>query len=279
MAHALAVALSLLLVQISTSPAIPAHASSRAFTVVATAYPLSEVAAFLGGKRIHAVNLLPLDAYSAPNERQRKTLREADLAIALPVGMQPHLDEILFERTKPTMRLPDESLVPTRAPWLDPQYQWESAERIRVAMSQMDPAGASAFARRGIRYALQAVRVDRELSQWFASCKRREVLASTHDFDLLFARYGITVKVAPLETLSLEEKAEHEVYYTPKLVSLAEARQIRDQHGLRVAALSTVAAQPDEARRAVIDYPAAMLINLEALRSGMDCAPRWKLRR
>lgn len=165
---------------------------------------------------------------------------------------------------------------------------WEIAEQVRASLSQRDLAGASLYAKNARKYARTIVRVDKDLARWLSSCKRHEIVTTTDAITLLNRRYGLEQRVVRFDPARSDSRetvktalnnAQSDVLYMSYLPQLNEAKTIRDELGARVVAINSGAARTDQAMRSEIDYASTMTLNLDALRTSLDCAPRWKERK
>lgn len=254
--------------------------------VVATAYPLFEAAATVGGKHVHAVNLLPLDPYTAVPEKKARQLRTAALAIVLGGGTQPEVDKIVAERKGPTLRILDDTTFRTSGVdqnvWLDPLKMVELANTITDELTGIVPAKSEAFRDNLAGYEADISGVDRNYAQTFATCKRRTFLVERPEFTALARRYGleqVTVGSLDIETsnsvaVAAIERTKSDTVFAVEQPSLSDAGEVQKRYGVRVAVLDPIDSQTDQARRGGATYRSVMGINLDALRAALSCAPK-----
>jgi ABC-type Zn uptake system ZnuABC Zn-binding protein ZnuA len=256
--------------------------------VVATAYPLYEAVASVGGKHVHAIDLLPLDPYGPISAEKTEELLSAPLAVVLGEGIQPEVDKIVMRRTLPTIRLSNVDGVDVEDKdddhnvWLDPQNMTQIADRISDALNTLVPSKSNAFHKNLDRYEEGLASVDRSYVQALATCKRQSFLVEKAEYSSLAQRYGLQqVVVGSLDLKTPDETirkaiAEHDAdtIFAPTLPSLDDAKKIRDLYGVRVAVLDPVAAQTDQARRGGSSYRVVMGLDLDALRAALSCAEK-----
>lgn len=252
--------------------------------VVASAYPLYEAAARIGGKNVHAMNLLPTDPYGVVPARKAESLRSSDLAVVLAEGVQPEVDKIVAERSKPTVRISAASVSggADHNAWLDPQVMSRIAETVHDSLRLVAPDADSKFTKNFKRYKRDIAHVDRSYAQAIATCKRTEVLVEDPQFGFLADRFELRqIPVGKLTTDKVNEQAKATVertgattVFASTLPSLDQARRIRSIYGVKVAVLDPAIAQTDQSRRGGSSYSVFMEINLDALRVALDCEPK-----
>jgi zinc transport system substrate-binding protein len=251
--------------------------------VVATVYPLFEAAATIGGKHVHAVNLLPLDPYGPVPARQADQLRNAELAIVLGGGAQPEVDKIVAERTGPTLRILGSgdfhATVPDPNIWLDPREMIRLSESIADEMAKVLPEKSEAFRDNLAAYEGSLGQIDRDYAKMFASCKANAFLVEKAEFSALERRYALQQVVVgnlDLDTTNDDartviERHSASTVFAEDLPSLDDATAIRSRYDVRVAVLDPIDSQTDQARRGGATYRSVMNINLDALRAALSC--------
>jgi len=254
--------------------------------VVATAYPLYEATASVGGKHIHAINLLPLDPYAPIPAKKADQLRTAPLAVVLGGGTQPEVDKIVAQRTAPTISILGEGDFHAAAAdhnvWLDPQRMTQIADLVSDALKSLVPSESEAFHENLDRYEGDLANLDRSFVQTLATCKRRAFLVEEPEFSALARRYDLQqVVVGPLDLEAPDETArkiisdhDADTVFASALPSLDDASKVRDLYGVRVGVLDPVVSQTDQARRGGSSYRIVMSLDLDALRAALSCAPK-----
>lgn len=251
--------------------------------VVATSYPLFEAAAKIGGKKVHAINLLPTDLNAVLTPKKEDQLRTAELAVVLGGGAQPQLERVLSERKGPTLRVLGDSDVHMANGdfniWLDPLRMARIAELVRDSLTGLLPGEDGVFTKNFKHYQSDVAGVDASYVETLASCKRRDLLVETEEFSILARRYGLRQQIiGPLSTLNINDEARQAIRRTgastvfgASLPSLDGASKIRELYGVRVAVLDPIQTQTDQARRGGASWKAVMDLNLDALRDALDC--------
>lgn len=250
-----------------TSPTAP-----RKLRVVATVYPLYEIASRLGKTSIHATNVLPNNAFAEPTEKQREQLQNADVVFALSEGQQPLLDPTLSSLHN-VVRVwnADEGL----QPWQVPQLQWEATQRVYDVLARALPNHTNALNKAKRLYGVQLSALDRNVGQLLSTCASRTFTTTSHHVD----RFAKAYRLEPHYVASVEEHGAANTVYADSLPPLVDAHRLFRATGVRVAALDDGASQPDQARRGGMDYQASTMVNVDALRSSLRCYPKWKLRK
>lgn len=260
--------------------------NAEAPKVVATAYPLYEAAATVGGKHVHAINLLPLDPYGALPAKKADELKSASLAIVMGGGTQPEVDKIVAQRTGPTISILGDADFHASGTdhnvWLDPQRMTAIADRISDALVQLLPSRTQTFHENLDRYEGDIADVDRDWVQTLATCKQHEFLVEEPQFSSLVRRYNLQqITVGPLDPKTTDDAARQTIetthastVFAKTLPSLGDAEKIQDRYGVRVAVLDPIASQTDQARRGGSSWRIVMGLNLDALRAALSCSPK-----
>ncbi len=272
---------------------LPGSGREGKTTVVATAYPLYEAAATIGGDRVHATNLLPLGAFDrAPlTPRQAERLRVADIVLIVGKGTQPEVEAIASRRTGPTVRIldtldPGSPTTLDRHVWLDTSQMAEITSHVYRSLHRFDPAGGPKFRKRLRSYERSIAAVDRNYGRGLAQCERRSFVVAEPEFGFMARRYNLVQAPLDLSTVTLpSDRAKVEAIadatkradpgssavFLPRLPPVDDARLLLRRHGIKAAVLDPIADQTDQARRGGAGYAVVMGLNLEALRSGLRC--------
>jgi len=260
-------------------------AEDKKLHVVATAYPLFEAVAAVGGDRVHAVNASPLDAFGALTPAMVEKLRAADVVVTLGQGAQPEVDAALGGRASGVVRVLDD--LPTRAAvpgedvrgaldpfvWLDPLAMSAIVDRVRNVLADVEPLQAAKFQKRAKGYQKMLAGIDLNYSRGLRSCERKEFVSRDPRFQYLADRYGLTQVAVGTDA----ELAGAIARYRPTTVflrdlpSVADARAIEGSLGVRVSTLDTAVDQTDQARRAGSGYGTVMDLDLQALQAALGC--------
>lgn len=271
----------------------PSIADREPLKVVATAYPLYEAAAAVGGSRVAATDIVPIDAFTDTplSDEKRQEIIDADLVVAPGRGTQPQLADALAARTGQTLFVLDglESQ-PAKAGmdgdadpyiWLDPRLLAHVTSQIQDRLSLIDPDAGQLYLERSSNYRAFLSGVDRDYAHAFAGCKSNALVVENQDFSYLADRYGLrqyltstTGDELPSGGLTLEEvqrTANPTTVFASELPPSREARDLYKETGLRVAVLDNLANRTDQARRGGADYERVMRLNLVALKEALGC--------
>jgi zinc transport system substrate-binding protein len=255
-------------------------------TVVTTAYPLFEMAAGLGGGRVHAHNLLPLDPFATLTADQVHEIQTADLVITLGRGVQPSVDAALQSRTKPVMSIldffPNQTLPGTTTPdpyvWENPQNMVSILQRIYEQYVLMDGDGKQMYTEYLGNLAADYSHLDLEFSKTLATCKSKDVVSEDNRFKYLTDRYGLRYVMATPDTLATAIGSTHATtVFLPSELSLDAARDLNKTYGVTAATMDPAIAQTDQARRGGSNYGAVMDLNLDALKAALQCSDHVSL--
>ncbi len=250
-------------------------AGSARLKVVASTAPVFDALGSVGGKRVHASNLLSIDPYALLTPAKEKALREASLAVIIGGGIQPEVERIAVERTKPTVRILDEvANVSSANPyvWLDPGNMMVIGSIVRTRLTEIDPAGEKTYRKNEARMARMLNDIERLDERTFATCQRREVVTTSSHFGYLMNRFDLAEVRATDATLpQVIDRVHPTTVFFASLPRLAEAKRIRRDLGVRSATLDDMAVRTDQARRGGASYGSLMALNLDALREALDC--------
>jgi zinc transport system substrate-binding protein len=275
-------------------------ADSQALDVVASFYPLYEVALRVGGNRVAADNLTPAGA--EPHDLELTpdavdALEDADLILYLGEGFQPAVHEIAERRGnaaldllagRPVVEGPSAEDPAEEGPdphvWLDPTMMADIAEEVADAFAALDPEGAETYRDHADRYEAEILALDREFEEGLADCERRTIVTSHAAFGYLASRYnlrqeaisGISPEAEPdperlAELADLVEEEGVTVVFTESLVSPEVAETLAREVGVQTAVLNPIEGLSDEQIEGGDSYASIMRENLAALRGALSC--------
>jgi zinc transport system substrate-binding protein len=201
-----------------------------AVVLLASFYPLAEVAERVGGDRVAVTNLTP--AGSEPHDLeltpdQVQDLEDADLVVVLGGGFQPAVEEVSGRRDGATLELLE--LLPVeRGPadehddeaagaddeaagadhddddghghgdgaldphvWLDPTMVSAMVAEVAEALAQVDPAGGETFEANARAYRAELDALDGEVEAALADCERATIVVAHEAVGWLAHRYGL----------------------------------------------------------------------------------------
>jgi zinc transport system substrate-binding protein len=257
-------------------------------TVVASFYPLAWVAERVAAPGTNVVDLTPAGAEPHDLEltpRDFERLQDADLVLYLGHGFQPAVEKAVKDRSRPSLDLlaiqklrPGGEDGATADPhvWLDPNRLARIAMAVGAALHR-EPAAH--------RVAADLRRLDRELRNGLAHCRRHEIVTSHAAFGYLADRYGL--EQISLAGLSPEaepsprdlERLVGEVrrtgattVFSETLVSPRLAETISREAGVATAVLDPIEGLTEEEVDAGDDYISRMRWDLATLRKTLGCS-------
>lgn len=180
---------------------------------VATTTHVADLVRRVGGRRVAVEQLLPADADPhgyEPRPSDAAALARADLVFESGGDVDEWLEELVDsaggEATEITLLDEVERLGDDPHWWQDPRNAILAVEAIRAALSEADPAGRPAYARRAAAHTRELRRLDSDIERCMARVgpDRRKVV-TTHDSLAYFAeRYDIEVVGAVIPSLSTQ---------------------------------------------------------------------------
>jgi zinc transport system substrate-binding protein len=289
---------TLLLVACGDAEQAPSSRQER-IDVTVGFYPYAFVAERVGGDDVTVTNLTspggePHDLELSP--QQVAQLQEADL-ILFARGFQPAVDEAV-EQSAPEQGFDVLSAVELREGtheehegeehegetgdphvWLDPTRLATIAGAVADQLTEIAPERAAEFERRALDLGAELKELDGELRTGLADCRRTQIVTSHDAFGYLADAYGL--EQVALSGLSPEDEAspkrlaevaryakEHAVttIFFEELVSPKVAESLADEVGAQARALNPLEGPPASG-----DYLSEMRVNLDTLRTALDC--------
>ena len=196
-----------------------------AVPVLASFYPLQEIAQRVGGDRVAVTNLTaagaePHELELSPRDLER--LRQSRLLVYVGGGFQPALERAVEATQSPdlvsldvTQGMPlleghdeDDHGATTKTGaaggaqdaaaeltdphvWLDPVFMKEMVTKVRDALIRIDPAGRERYEANAPAYQRELEALDQEFREGLKNCRRREIVTSHASFAYLAQRYGL----------------------------------------------------------------------------------------
>jgi len=217
--------------------AAAAGGANGRLAVVASFYPVAEVAGRVGGNRVRVSNLTPAGAEPHDLEltsHQLDQLEDADLVVYLGNGFQPGVAEIASRRDSATLDLLDTISLEEGAHdavdadeghvgeanegehaegrgldphfWLDPTLMAQAADAVVDALVEVDADGAGTFRANAEAYKRELASLDADIQAGLATCERRDIVTAHAAFHYLARRYGLVQ--LPIAGLSPEAEPD-----------------------------------------------------------------------
>jgi len=190
----------------------PAGGETQKVRVVATLFPLYDMARSIGGDKAEVSLLLPpgVEAHSFdPKPSDIVSINEADVFVFTGTGMEPWVPDVVKSISNPDLIVVDASqgtrtipvaagdaADPAGAPdphiWLDFDNAKIMAGNIEQALAQSDPANAGYYEQNLEAYDAQLAQLDADFRKTLAACADREIVYGGHyAFGYLAERYGL----------------------------------------------------------------------------------------
>ncbi len=286
----------LALTGLAVRPAIagppPGEASGQRVTVVASIFPLADVAGHIGGDAVRIETLLPADASPhdfEPKPGQAEALARADLLLTVGFGLDlwaQRLADASGNRQLAVLSLADFVVPGESAPshpgdphaWLDPMLMGEFTVALQGAFTAFRPQEAAGIRDRAIAYREELLALDQEYRERLAGVKSRAFVCLHAAFSYIADRYGLE-QAAVFESHmeepgpgELERTVEfirrrgiHVLFIQPQMPA-SSATWLREQSGLRIATLDPLGSP---LRPGYDSYLALMRSNLTQLVSAL----------
>ena len=267
-------------VAVASSCGSPRGATSRPvpLKVVASVFPLAEVARQIGGARVAVTDLTPTGVDPRRLDiraDQLAVVRRADVMLDVGGGFQPAVERAATSARSVISLLPALGDGDPRV-WLDPILMERITSMIGDALIRVDPLGASEY-HRGVReFTARLGALDIDYRSSLADCARQDIVTSQEAFRRLTNRYGLVehpiTGASGLPALAglVKAKGLTTVFVEP-LAPAAAARSLGHQAHLRIEVLDPIdGLTPAEQARGT-SYVSLMTDNLATLRSALAC--------
>jgi zinc transport system substrate-binding protein len=256
--------------------------------VVASFFPLAEVARRVGGDRVVVTDLTPTGAEPHDLELtsdQVDDLLDADLVVHLGGGFQPAVEDVVDQRDGATVDVlsalgidEDGDDVDPHV-WLDPTQLGRIVDVVAGALADEVPDSEADVDAAARRYRDELVDLDADLASQLGDC-RRDLVVSAHDaFGRLARRYGLRTEALtglspeaepdPGRLAELADLVEREgvtTVFTEALVAPDVAEVLAREAGVRTAVLDPIEGPSDGG------YVGAMRRNGDALAEALGCS-------
>lgn len=263
----------------TASPKAAKATASERLVVVVGAYPLAQLAAYIGGGSVRVVDLaagaLPPQGL-ALTAQDRAEIAGAGLVLDVGDGYQPAVEQAAAQARHHLALLPAVSKAARPYEfWLDPTLMANAAAAIGKAMTGADPSGRMQFAN-GVRdFQSVAQSVGSDYVNSLSSCTRHQFMSADDAFGRLAWRYGL--RDLSIEALG-EKKAEALVgqdhlpaVFTEKGVSSGLLQVVASAAAVSVKTLDPMEETPLSGTPRLNSYFSVMEDNLQALEGPLAC--------
>ncbi|HET8533678.1 MAG TPA: zinc ABC transporter substrate-binding protein [Methylomirabilota bacterium] len=263
--------------------------------VVATIYPLWDLARQVVGDRAEVVSLVPpgVEPHDwEPSARDVTVVQRATVFIHSGTGLDGWATRLLAGlpgRTRVIDASIGLSLLRQGASvdphvWLDPTLARAQAQAIASGLAQADPVGGPVYLQNAAALAARLDALDQAIAAGLRDCARRELVTSHAAFAYLARRYGLTqvpvmglapeAEPSPADLAAIVQTARRRkvthVFFEP-LVSPRLAQTLAREIGATALPLDPVEGIGREQAAAGTGYVELMQANLANLRVGLGC--------
>jgi len=262
-------------------------------TVVASFYPLAEVAERVGGGAVDVTNLTP--AGTEPHDvelssRQVDDLLDADLVVYLGGGFQPAVEDVLDRRDGPGVDALEHLAVAREDRevdphvWLDPRLLQRIVDAVTSGLADVVPDARADLGAAADRYRTELADLDTELARRLGDCERHEIVTAHAAFHYLAARYGLRQEaVAGLspeaepdpgrlaDLADLVRRDGGTTVFTETLAAPDVAETLAREAGVRTAVLDPIEGLSPGEERAGETYASIMRTNGDVLAEALGC--------
>ena len=175
--------------------------------VIATIFPLADIAKQVGGERVNVITILPIGASPhtfEPTPQQVKDVSDARLFLEIGAGLEFWADKIIKSERLPHLKTivasegvhllkGDEDEHESGNPhiWLDPVLVKGIVDKIEKSLVSLDPEGTIYYQKMATDYLQKLDRLDAEIKKTVAGFKVREYVAFHPAWTYFGLRYGI----------------------------------------------------------------------------------------
>jgi zinc transport system substrate-binding protein len=287
----------------NTAPAINASQQSNEakIKVVASFFPIYQFVKAVGGDRIDASVLIPIDAEPHnfdPTIQEIQKANSANLLVYNGASMEePWIHNLTPQNTVDTSKgiylLANPSDPDVKGPndphiWLDPVLAIQQVQNIRDGLDKVDPKNTAYYNQNTQDFIAQLSKLDTAFKGNLTSsnCAKRDFIPFHLAFGYFAPQYGLTQhpihagltpsgEVLPqklVEVVNLARNLGLKVIYNEDLIDPRSAQTIAEQiPGAKVMVLSPVEHINATEQKAGIGYIDKMYQDLSALKEGLQC--------
>ena len=279
--------------------------TSGKIQIVASFYPLYELADKIGGDKVNAVNLVPPGADPhdyEPTPQDVISMEQAKLVILNGAGLEPWADKLIptfsgnnqiiiqassaISNLHPADKNNAEEQNATFDPhfWLDPLLYSAEAEEVEKSLENIDPAGKQYYQQNLAEFKQKILSLDQSYQAGLKTCGTRTVITSHNAFSYLGKRYNLDVnsiaglspdeepnpaKIAELADLVKKDNIKY--IFTETLVSPKIAETLANEDKISTLVFDPVEGLTQDQLNSNQDYFSIMENNLKSLRIAMEC--------
>jgi zinc transport system substrate-binding protein len=248
-------------------------------SVVASVFPVADVARAIGGDDVRVHDLTPAQAEPhdfEPGPGDVDRIEDADIVLLLGGGFQPAVERAARRSEARRVDLlagDDDPHV-----WLDPVVMQAITTRVADALAEADPEQDDAYRRRAAELVAELVALDAEYAAGLRTCDRRVIVTTHAAFSRLADRYelrqesltGASPEAEPdprrvAEVLDLIRREGVTTVFSEGTEDTRAAQSLAREAGVRTAVLHTLE------QRVEGGYIEGMRANLLALVDALGC--------
>jgi zinc transport system substrate-binding protein len=255
--------------------------------VVASFFPVAEIARAVGGADVEVTTLTPPGV--EPHDLELSTgqvgrATEADVLLYLGADFQPAVADLAERTDGEALDLLEGLPLVDDDPhvWLDPTFMSRMSVTVQGALARVDPDNRATYTANAATYREELARVDREFEAGLVDCERNVVVTSHAAYRYLTSRYGLEqeavtgadpeaepspARLAELATL-IRDGGVTTVFAEP-LVTGGPADTLARETGASTAVLDPIEGPTGDDRGK--GWPELMRANLVALRAALGC--------
>lgn len=255
--------------------------------VIASFFPLAEVARAVGGEHADVTTLTPPGV--EPHDLELSTgqvgrATDADVLLYLGGGFQPAVADLAERVGGRAVDLLEGLPLVDDDPhvWLDPTLMSRMSVTVQGALARVDPDHRDEYTANAARFRETLAELDRDLETGLVDCERNIVVTSHAAYRYLTSRYGLEQEAvtgsdpeaepSPARLAELAELIEAggvTTVFTEPLVTGGPAATLARETGTKTAVLDPVEGPPEDAPEST--YAELMRRNLASLRGALGC--------
>lgn len=260
--------------------------------IVASFYPLYEIAKTVGGDLVRVTNLVPAGAEPhdyEPTPQEIIALNQAQLVIYNGAGLEPWADKIIPELEKSriqTLKLSEPESAGATDPhfWLDPGKYEGKVTVVLQKLAGLDPSHAQTYQQNASRFVKEIKDLDALYKNGLQDCAYRSFVTNHAAFSYLSKKYNLTMipiagispdaEPSPKGLAKLTEiikKVGIKYIFVETLVSPKIAEVLARETGAKTLVLNPIEGLTDNDIAQGKNYISVMKENLNNLRIALKC--------
>ena len=245
--------------------------------VVVSAYPLAQMAQYIGGNDVRVEDLAPPGAQPAGlrlTEAQLQTIARAPLLLDVGYGYQPQVEAAPARRRLSLLPALTKRAHPYQF-WLDPSLMFQAAPLVAAALARLDPAGRAQFANGARDLQSVASSLESDFQSNLSQCGQSEFVTADGAFHRMAVSYGLTeISVATVgvaRAAALVAKGHIPVIFSETGVGSGPVLQVARATGVPVKVLDTLEVAPPSPGPTPESYFTAMERDLTTIEDALAC--------